>query len=188
MWLGWQDLNLRMPESKSGALPLGDIPMCSARPGFGHALYYSMDLLLLQYIFSRFFLRKYLHFLYFRQFFSKRQRHGVKQHRSHIEEVAIQKSGAQQNAQRHRKEQMLRRTALPKQLHRSDTVDQVGCDAQCATGSQHLNQSIVPSGREEGRESIQIRPVPGNIAALWEEAATKHRLAEKLTDAMTPTR
>ena len=27
-WLGWQDSNLRMPESKSGALPLGDIPMC----------------------------------------------------------------------------------------------------------------------------------------------------------------
>ena len=25
-WLGWQDLNLRIPESKSGALPLGDIP------------------------------------------------------------------------------------------------------------------------------------------------------------------
>ena len=25
-WLGWQDLNLRMPESKSGALPLGDTP------------------------------------------------------------------------------------------------------------------------------------------------------------------
>ena len=31
MWLGWQDSNLRIPESKSGALPLGDIPMC-ARP------------------------------------------------------------------------------------------------------------------------------------------------------------
>ena len=30
-WLGWQDSNLRMPESKSGALPLGDIPMCSGR-------------------------------------------------------------------------------------------------------------------------------------------------------------
>ena len=30
-WLGWQDLNLRMPESKSGALPLGDIPMWRAR-------------------------------------------------------------------------------------------------------------------------------------------------------------
>ena len=27
VWLGWQDSNLRMPESKSGALPLGDIPM-----------------------------------------------------------------------------------------------------------------------------------------------------------------
>ena len=26
-WLGWQDSNLRMPESKSGALPLGDIPL-----------------------------------------------------------------------------------------------------------------------------------------------------------------
>ena len=25
-WLGWQDLNLRIPESKSGALPLGDTP------------------------------------------------------------------------------------------------------------------------------------------------------------------
>ena len=31
MWLGWQDSNLRMPESKSGALQLGDIPMY-ARP------------------------------------------------------------------------------------------------------------------------------------------------------------
>ena len=26
-WQGWQDLNLRIPESKSGALPLGDIPL-----------------------------------------------------------------------------------------------------------------------------------------------------------------
>ena len=26
-WLGWQDLNLRIPESKSGALPLGDTPI-----------------------------------------------------------------------------------------------------------------------------------------------------------------
>ncbi len=25
-WLGWQDLNLRVPESKSGALPLGYTP------------------------------------------------------------------------------------------------------------------------------------------------------------------
>ena len=27
LWLGWQDLNLRMPESKSGALPLGYTPI-----------------------------------------------------------------------------------------------------------------------------------------------------------------
>ena len=26
-WQGWQDLNLRMTESKSVALPLGDTPM-----------------------------------------------------------------------------------------------------------------------------------------------------------------
>ena len=26
-WLGWQDSNLRMLESKSSALPLGDIPI-----------------------------------------------------------------------------------------------------------------------------------------------------------------
>jgi hypothetical protein len=26
VWLGWQDLNLRMWESKSHALPLGDTP------------------------------------------------------------------------------------------------------------------------------------------------------------------
>ena len=26
VWLGWQDLNLRMHESKSCALPLGDTP------------------------------------------------------------------------------------------------------------------------------------------------------------------
>ena len=26
-WLGWPDSNRRVPESKSGALPLGDIPM-----------------------------------------------------------------------------------------------------------------------------------------------------------------
>ena len=28
LWLGWQDLNLRMRESKSRALPLGDTPTC----------------------------------------------------------------------------------------------------------------------------------------------------------------
>ena len=31
-WLGWPDLNRRMPESKSGALPLGDIPMLKHGP------------------------------------------------------------------------------------------------------------------------------------------------------------
>ena len=30
VWLGWQDSNLRMTESKSVALPLGDIPMYAA--------------------------------------------------------------------------------------------------------------------------------------------------------------
>ena len=29
-WLGWQDLNLRMRESKSRALPLGDTPTTPA--------------------------------------------------------------------------------------------------------------------------------------------------------------
>ena len=28
IWLGWRDSNPRMPEPKSGALPLGDTPMC----------------------------------------------------------------------------------------------------------------------------------------------------------------
>ena len=27
IWLGWRDSNPRMPEPKSGALPLGDTPM-----------------------------------------------------------------------------------------------------------------------------------------------------------------
>ena len=31
-WLGWQGSNLRMPESKSGALPLGDIPLIKTEP------------------------------------------------------------------------------------------------------------------------------------------------------------
>ena len=30
-WLGWLDSNQRMPESKSGALPLGDIPSSEER-------------------------------------------------------------------------------------------------------------------------------------------------------------
>ena len=33
-WLGWPDLNRRVPESKSGALPLGDIPIT-------HTLYHA---------------------------------------------------------------------------------------------------------------------------------------------------
>ena len=33
-WLGWQDSNLRIPESKSGALPLGDSPVSA--PGGAH--------------------------------------------------------------------------------------------------------------------------------------------------------
>ena len=32
VWLGWQDLNLRMRESKSRALPLGDTPMLGRMP------------------------------------------------------------------------------------------------------------------------------------------------------------
>lgn len=38
-WLGWQDSNLRMPESKSGALPLGDIPMSGSvvKPTFSRS-------------------------------------------------------------------------------------------------------------------------------------------------------
>ena len=35
-WLGWPDSDRRVPESKSGALPLGDIP-------FSIALYYSTE-------------------------------------------------------------------------------------------------------------------------------------------------
>ncbi len=44
-WLGWPDLNRRMPESKSGALPLGDIPINSPR-------YYIIFFLVCQGIFS----------------------------------------------------------------------------------------------------------------------------------------
>jgi hypothetical protein len=33
-WLGREDSNLRMPESKSGALPLGYAPICSVRSGW----------------------------------------------------------------------------------------------------------------------------------------------------------
>ena len=33
-WLGWQDLNLRILESKSSALPLGDIPILAGVVGF----------------------------------------------------------------------------------------------------------------------------------------------------------
>ena len=33
-WLGRKDSNLRMPESKSGALPLGDAPRLEQRPSF----------------------------------------------------------------------------------------------------------------------------------------------------------
>ena len=36
-WLGWQDSNLRIPESKSGALPLGDSPV-SLRPAASTSL------------------------------------------------------------------------------------------------------------------------------------------------------
>ena len=33
MWLGYEDSNLGMPESESGALPLGDTPIvCCALP------------------------------------------------------------------------------------------------------------------------------------------------------------
>ena len=46
-WLGWQDLNLRMPESKSGALPLGDIPMSDTE-------HYSTGKPKLQYLFWHF--------------------------------------------------------------------------------------------------------------------------------------
>lgn len=41
-WLGWEDSNRRMPESKSGALPLGDIPMLARRPSAGHTEHYNM--------------------------------------------------------------------------------------------------------------------------------------------------
>ena len=50
LWLGWQDLNLRMPESKSGALPLGDIPISSVAEG--HTGYYSTVILFLQLFFQ----------------------------------------------------------------------------------------------------------------------------------------
>ncbi len=34
MWLGYEDSNLGMPESESGALPLGDTPTMAGVPGF----------------------------------------------------------------------------------------------------------------------------------------------------------
>ena len=43
-----------MPESKSGALPLGDIPMWKWRPSFGHTGHYSMTFLFLQSLFCEF--------------------------------------------------------------------------------------------------------------------------------------
>ena len=41
MWLGYEDSNLGMPESESGALPLGDTPMVCrlSRAGLSPVLY-----------------------------------------------------------------------------------------------------------------------------------------------------
>ncbi len=41
MWLGYEDSNLGMPESESGALPLGDTPMVCrlSRAGLSLVLY-----------------------------------------------------------------------------------------------------------------------------------------------------
>ena len=54
MWLGWPDLNRRMPESKSGALPLGDIPVCCASPLVGHTEHYITGNSFLQSFFENF--------------------------------------------------------------------------------------------------------------------------------------
>ena len=43
VWLGWQDLNLRMPESKSGALPLGDIPIWRSDPDTRRIIAWQFD-------------------------------------------------------------------------------------------------------------------------------------------------
>lgn len=54
MELGWPDLNRRMRESKSRALPLGDTPMLVRRTNAGHTMYYSTEAVILQSLFEIF--------------------------------------------------------------------------------------------------------------------------------------
>ena len=123
-------------------------------------------------------------FLLFRQFFGKGQGHGIKQHRTDVEEMTIQQCCAQQSAQADRQKGMLPGTAVPEQLNRPYPVDQIGCNAHCTAGCKHLYQRVMPAGWEEGRKRIQVRPIPGDIAALGEEAAAKHRLRQELRNAI----
>ncbi len=53
MWQGYEDLNLRMPRSKPGALPLGDIPVVTFLRVFSLgkiSLYWSRTLYSLSYL------------------------------------------------------------------------------------------------------------------------------------------
>ena len=88
-------------------------------------------------------------FLLIKSFFHKGQHHGIEQHRPYIEEVTVHHTGDQQGKHGDQREGLFSLKAMEKQIQCLQTVEAVGGKANNATGSQDLNNGIVPPGREK---------------------------------------
>ncbi len=111
------------------------------------------------------------------------QGHGIEQHRTQVEEVAVHQAAQQQNADIQGDEILFHAPLPPEQLHGLVAVEAVGRQAHHAAGGCDLDQGIVPPGREEGAEGGLVREVPGHIFIPGkEEASTKNRVFQELFD------
>ena len=110
----------------------------------------------------------------------KRQGHGIHEHRPDVEEVAVQQTASQQYGDIDGDIPLLRGTVPQQEADRLEAVEGVGRQAHDAAGRGHLDQGVVPPGREEGGERLGGGPIPGHILPLGEETAAKDRMLGEL--------
>ena len=82
-------------------------------------------------------------------FLRKGQGHGVEQHGSHIEHVAIQHAGGKKRQNGDENKGLFAAGTRQKQFQGLEAVMAVSNQAKNAAGCQNLNKGIVPPGGEE---------------------------------------
>jgi len=98
-----------------------------------------------------------LHLL-IQSFFYESQHCGVEQHRPYIEEVAVYHTGSQQYQHGDKSEHLFARKVVQEQPECLNAVEKIGCKANHTAGCQHLQDGVVPSGREKGYKFRRCGP------------------------------